>query len=122
MIAANSYQLTLLTGTIGESAITLYVTASIYLASSFGWWLLYRRLQTVYVLSLPFLLYGLAFFLIGLSPLGPTPSGRDWMHNAATGFYALASSSGALFFAVNFADEGNGRPPPYEHDLKADVA
>lgn len=71
-----------------------------------GWWLLYRRLQTVYVVSLPFCFYALAFFLIGMSPFGPGSSGKAWLQMVATGFYALASSSGALFFAVNFADEG----------------
>ncbi len=106
MLAANSYQITLLNGTIGESANKLYVIASIYLATSFGWWLLYRRLRTVYVVSLPFIFYGLAYFLVGMSPLGPNPAGKAWIQNVATGSYALASSSGALYFAVNFADEG----------------
>ena len=81
--------------------------ASIYLATSLGWWLLYRRLQIVYVVSLPFLFYGLAFLLIGISPFVPSSSASDRLHKVATGFYALASSSGALYFAVNFADEGS---------------
>lgn len=80
--------------------------ASIYLSMSILWWVLYRRLQTVYVVSPPFLFYGLAFFLVGVSPLASTPSGKEWTQNVATCFYALASASGALFFAVNFADEG----------------
>lgn len=63
-------------------------------------------MQTVYVLSLPFLFYGLAFLLIGLAPLGSSVSGRGWIQNVATGFYALASSSGSIYFAVNFGDEG----------------
>jgi len=88
------------------------VIASIYLATSILWWVLYRRLQTVYVVSLPFFFYGLAFFLIGILPTAP-PSGKGSMQNVATGFYALASSSGALFFAVNFADEGMKRNAAY---------
>ena len=36
-------------------------------------------------------------------------SSTDWLHNAATRFYALASASGAVYFAVNFADEGTHR-------------
>ena len=63
-------------------------------------------MQTVYVVSLPFFFYGLAFLLIGISPLTSSSSSEDWLHNIATSFYALASSSGALYFAVNFADEG----------------
>ena len=68
IIAANSYQITLLNGTIGESANKLYAIAGIYLASSVVWWLLFRRLSTVHCVSIPFIFYGLAFFLIGISP------------------------------------------------------
>ena len=70
------------------------------------WWLLYRRLQTVYVLSLPFVFYGLAFFFIGVAPFSSSTVGRAWLHNVATAWYAIASSSGSIFFAVNFGDEG----------------
>lgn len=70
------------------------------------WWFLYRRLKTVYVLSLPFAFYGSAFLLIGLAPLGSSVASRGWIQNVATGFYALASSSGSIYFAVNFGDEG----------------
>ena len=93
-------------GTIGESAGVLYVIASIYLAGSAGWWLLYRRLQTVTVVSIPFVFYSLAFLLIGMSPLTTNHIANMWIKNVATSIYSLASSSGALYFAVNFADEG----------------
>lgn len=106
IIAANSYQITLLTGSVGQAAEKLYVVATIYLAGSVMWWFLYRRLKTVYVLALPFSLYGIAFFLIGLAPLGASVAGRGWIQNVATGFYAIASSSGSIYFAVNFGDEG----------------
>ena len=68
IIAANSYQITLLIGEVGETALQLYVIATIYAVSSIGWWLLFRRVQSVYCLSLPFVLYGLAFFCIGIAP------------------------------------------------------
>ena len=106
IIAANSYQITLLTGSVGQAADKLYTIASIYLAGSLIWWFLYRRLKTVYVLSLPFAFYGSAFLLIGLAPLGSSVASRGWIQNVATGFYALASSSGSIYFAVNFGDEG----------------
>ena len=70
------------------------------------WWLLYRRLQTVYVLALPFVIYGLAFLFIGLAPLGSTISGRGWIQNFAPGLYAPGSAAGNMNFAVNFGDEG----------------
>ena len=105
-MAANSYQITLLNGTVGESATKLYIIAGTYLIGSFAWWLLYRRLQTVYVVSLPFFFYGFSFLLIGVSTLGTSQTAGDWIRKVATGFYALSSASGALFFALNFADEG----------------
>ncbi|KAH8702491.1 putative alpha-1,3-glucan synthase [Talaromyces proteolyticus] len=107
IIAANSYQVTLLNGEIGEPADKLYIIASIYLASSIVWWILFRWLKSIFVLSLPFLLYGSAFGFIGFSPLVSNSLGRWWMQNVATGLYAAASSSGSIFFALNFGDEGN---------------
>ena len=108
IMAANSYQITLLTGEVGQTASKLYVVASIYLATSVCWWILFRRFASRLSLSLPFLFYGLAFTLIGLGPY-TSPSGREWMQNVATAFYALASSSGSLFFALNFGDEGGAQ-------------
>jgi alpha-1,3-glucan synthase len=48
----------------------------------------------------------LAFFLIGLPFFGPFQGARYWINNVGTGFYGVASASGSLFFALNFADEG----------------
>ena len=63
-------------------------------------------LKSVYVLSLPFLFYGSAFFVLGMTPYGPSIDGRGWIQNVATGLYALASASGSFFFALNFGSEG----------------
>lgn len=106
IISANSYQVTLLTGGIGQQASKLYAIASVYLVTSAIWWLLFRRLKSVYILSGAFVIYGAAFFVLGMSPLAPTASGRFWVQNVATGLYAAASSSGSLFFSLNFGDEG----------------
>jgi len=65
IIAANSYQITLLTGTVGQSAEKLYVIASIYLVTSVLWWFCFRWLKSVYVLSIPFVFYGLAVSCVG---------------------------------------------------------
>ena len=70
------------------------------------WWLVFRRLQAIYCLSIPFYIYALAFFLIGLPSFKPFANARDWINNVGTGFYAVASASGSLFFSLNFADEG----------------
>ena len=105
-MAANSYQITLLTGARGESANKLYSIVSIYLAATVFWWYLYRRAEAVYVLSCPFFLYGIAFFLVGMAPFLGNLVGRGWMYNIATGLYAVASASGSFFFALNFGTEG----------------
>jgi alpha-1,3-glucan synthase len=106
IIAANSYQITLLTGEVGETAEKLYLIASIYLVTSIMWWFFFRAFKSIYVLSIPFFFYGLAFALIGLAHFTPSVGGRGWVQNVATGFYAMASSSGSVFFALNFGDEG----------------
>jgi alpha-1,3-glucan synthase len=109
IIAANSYQITLLTGEIGQSAGKLYSIATVYLITSICWWILYRRFQSRLCLSLPFLFYGAAFVLIGTAHYGSTVSGRGWIQNIGTGLYAVASSSGSIFFALNFGDEGGAQ-------------
>ncbi|TVY93725.1 Cell wall alpha-1,3-glucan synthase [Lachnellula willkommii] len=106
IIATSSYQITLIAGTIGQTPEKLYITASIYLATSLVWWIMYRTMKSIYVLSVPFLFYGSAFFLLGLAPYASDSFQRGWIQNAATGMYAIASSSGSIFFALNFGDEG----------------
>ncbi|KAF2266529.1 hypothetical protein CC78DRAFT_615044 [Lojkania enalia] len=106
ILAANSYQITLLSGEIGQTATKLYIIASIYLAASITWWTIYRLIPARYVVALPFLCYGLAFFILGMAPYGTSFSARGWIQNVATGIYALASGSGSLFFALNFGSEG----------------
>ena len=106
IIAANSYQITLLTGEVGEAATKLYVIATIYLLSSMLWWAVYRSYKSFRVLSLPFLFYGSAFFLIGTAAITNSANGKMWVQNIATACYAIASSSGSLFFALNFGDQG----------------
>lgn len=108
ILSANSYQITLLTGEVGQAATKLYTIASIYAVTSVLWWLAFRRLRSVVCLSLPFLLYGLAFVLIGTAHFG-APDTREWMQNTGAGLYAAASSSGWLFFALNFGDEGGAQ-------------
>ncbi|KAL8998110.1 MAG: hypothetical protein Q9188_006170 [Gyalolechia gomerana] len=106
IIAANSYQVTLISGQVGQSADKLYTIAAIYLATSIAWWMIFRRLKSIYVLSLPFGFYGLAFFLLSIAPYAHGAA-RRWIQNAATGIYATASSSGAFYFSLNFGSEAS---------------
>ncbi|KAJ5902211.1 hypothetical protein N7495_002739 [Penicillium taxi] len=106
IIATNSSQITLLSGQIGETAMKLYIIATIYCVSSIVWWFLFYRFPSVIVLSLPWFIYTMAFICIGVSPYGLNELGREWTQNVAAGVYAAASSSGSLFFALNFGDQG----------------
>jgi alpha-1,3-glucan synthase len=106
IMAANSFQITLLTGSQGSTPEKLYIVGAIYMVTSCIWWVVYRSFKSLYVLSLPFAVYGLAFFLIGFAPFLGAGTGRDWMRNVATGLYTVASASGSIYFALNFGDEG----------------
>ena len=106
ILAANSYQISLLNGEQGQTASMLYTIASIYGAASILWWIAFRRLKSVWVLSTPFAIYGIAFLFAGSAPFAQSTSTRGWLQNVASGFYAAAASSGSMFFALNFGDEG----------------
>ncbi len=55
------------------------------------WGLLSRTTKSIYSLSLPWFLYGLAFLLIGVAPFVKNLEGRSWVQNVATGVYAAGS-------------------------------
>ncbi|EEH18163.2 hypothetical protein PABG_00726 [Paracoccidioides brasiliensis Pb03] len=105
IIAANSYQITLLTGEVGQTATKLYGIATTYLISSIIWWFIFRWFKPIVSLSLPFFFYGLAFIFIGFAHYAPTSYGVGWVQNVASALYATASSSGSIFFGLNFGDE-----------------
>lgn len=107
ILAANSYQITLLTGQEGQTATQLYCIASIYLASSLVWWYLFRRFPCKVVLTLPFFFYGLGFFLLAFAPYGSTDFARAWVQYVATAMYAIGSAAGSLFFAQSFGSSGS---------------
>ncbi|KAK3382174.1 alpha amylase [Lasiosphaeria ovina] len=105
VISANSYQIVLLTGETGQSSRKLYTVAGTYIATSLIWWFMVRRFKSVYALSLPWLLYGIAFMLLGIASFVPGYIQRGSVQDVATAFYAAAASSGALDFSLNFGDE-----------------
>ncbi|KAJ5363053.1 3-isopropylmalate dehydratase [Penicillium brevicompactum] len=109
IIAANSYQITLLTGEVGQTAEKLYGIATVYLITSILWWLFFRYCKSVLVLSVPWFLYGTAFLVIGVAHFESNSYNRGWIQNIGSGLYAAASSSGSIFFALNFGDE-SGAP------------
>lgn len=106
VIASNSYQITLLTGSVGQPASKLYTVASIYLGSTLVWYTLSRTMPLLYPMSIPFFFYGVAFVILGFSPFSSDDTVQGWVQNVATGFYAFASSSGGIAFAFNFGTDG----------------
>ncbi|KAJ4049008.1 hypothetical protein NW756_006221 [Fusarium oxysporum] len=104
IMASNSYQIVLLAGEASQTAAQLYIIAGTYGVTSILWWLTFRRLSTVYTLSLPWLFYGFAFVLLGVAPF-MLENDRGRLHDTATAMYAAGASSGSMFFAMNFGDE-----------------
>jgi alpha-1,3-glucan synthase len=105
IVAANSFQIVLLAGESGTTATQLYIVAGTYGVTSILWWFVFRRLPAIYVLSIPWFFYGLGFLLLGVTPFMPAGV-RVAIQDVATASYATGASSGALFFALNFGDEG----------------
>jgi alpha-1,3-glucan synthase len=97
--------MTVLTGETDQSDMKFYIMSTIYIATSLLWWLMLRTFKSVYVLAAPFTFYGLAFFLLALTPFAKSASSTRWLQNIATAQYAAASSSGGFHFAFNFANE-----------------
>lgn len=106
MLSATSFQITLLTGRNWQDNLQLYVLGGVFLAASFVWYPLFRLRPSIYVLSLPWVFFGLAFFLIGLPSVHPVfaPAHRA-LASAATWSYAVASAAAFLFFGLNFGEE-----------------
>ncbi|KAF7294911.1 Modular protein with glycoside hydrolase family 13 and glycosyltransferase family 5 domains [Mycena indigotica] len=107
MISATSFQITLLTGRNWEDNFQLYVLGGVFLAASFVWYPLFRLKPSIYVLSIPWIFFGLAFLLIGLPSVATAiaPAHRT-LANIATWCYAIASAAGWAWFALNFGEEG----------------
>ncbi|KAF8892560.1 glycoside hydrolase family 13 and glycosyltransferase family 5 protein [Infundibulicybe gibba] len=106
MLSATSFQITLLTGRNWQDNLQLYVLGGVFLASSAVWYPLFRLKPSVYVLSAPWIFFGLAFFLIGLPSVSSAllPAHKA-MASAATWSYAVASAAAFLFFGLNFGEE-----------------
>ncbi|KAJ1559098.1 Cell wall alpha-1,3-glucan synthase ags1, partial [Cladochytrium tenue] len=99
LIAANSYQIVLLTGNSTYSDLFFYIVGSIFVGGTVVWCLLFRWLRSYQLLSLPFIVYGLAFLLATQSWHGLG------FENSAIWLYTFASSSGPLYLFLNFGED-----------------
>ncbi|RXK40574.1 alpha-1,3-glucan synthase [Tremella mesenterica] len=106
LLSATSFQLSLLSGSNTLKQVDLYIICSIFFVSTLAWYTLFRMKPSVWVLSLPWLLFSAAFLLIGFPSLHGVFTGpRTTITRVATWLYAIASSAGFLFFGLNFGDE-----------------
>lgn len=106
MLSATSFQITLLTGRNWQDNIQLYVLGAVFLAASAVWYPMFRLKPSIYVLSFPWIFFGLAFFLIGLPSIHSVfVPAHQGLASAATWCYAVASAAGFLFFGLNFGEE-----------------
>lgn len=106
MISATSFQITLLTGRAWLDNVQLYVLSAVFLAATCVWYPLFRLKPSIYVLSFPWIFFGLAFILVGLPSVHSSivPAQRA-LTTAATWSYAVASAAAFLFFGLNFGEE-----------------
>lgn len=105
ILGVSSYHVQLLTGKVGQSDQQFYIMATIYISTSVLWWVLFRMFKSIYVLAMPFLFYGLAFFVLCLANSAQTINVRNWVEIMATAFYSTASSSHWVYFSLNFAND-----------------
>ena len=106
MLGATSFQITLLSGQSSQTNLQLYVLGGVFLASSVVWYTLFRLKPSVYVLSAPWIFYGIAFFLVGLpSVSGVFKPAETILDSVATWSYAVASAASFLYFGLNFGEE-----------------
>ncbi|EEB09062.1 cell wall alpha-1,3-glucan synthase mok14 [Schizosaccharomyces japonicus yFS275] len=107
ILSVSSFQLTLLSGFNTNNAYSLYVVSIVFVLSSFLWWGIYRKFSSIHSLSLPFVVYALAFTMTGISSLGFPIAICGWLSYVATWIYAVAAASGPLYYSLNFEEEGN---------------
>jgi alpha-1,3-glucan synthase len=111
MFGATSFQITLLSGRNSQSDLQLYVLGAVFLAASFVWYTLFRLQPSVHVLSLPWLFFSLALFIIGIPALSSSPTGvHESMANVATWCYAAFSAAAFVYFGLNFGEEAVCQP------------
>jgi alpha-1,3-glucan synthase len=106
MLSATSFQITLLSGQNWQKSLDLYVLGAVFLASSGVWYTLFRLKPSFYILSAPWIFFGLAFLLIGIPSVNVHLHGlRAAMSSAATWCYAVASAANFAMFGLNFGEE-----------------
>ena len=111
VLSATSFQITLLSGQGSQNNLQLYVLGSVFLAASAVWYPLFRLKPSYWVLSAPWMFFGIGFFLIGLPSLTASlHPAHTILSSVATWCYAVASAAAFLFFGLNFGEEAVSIP------------
>ena len=106
MLGATSFQITLLSGQNWQNNLQLYILGAVFLVASAIWYTLFRLKPSVYVLSFPWIFYGLGFFLVGLPSVHEAlQPAQQILTSLATWSYAVASAAAFLYFGLNFGEE-----------------
>ncbi|KAG8897345.1 Cell wall alpha-1,3-glucan synthase ags1, partial [Tulasnella sp. 403] len=106
MLGATSFQITLLSGQNWQNDLQLYVLSGVFFAASLVWYVLFRYKPSIYVLSIPWLFYALAFFVVALPSIHSVfMPAQKALTSAATWSYAVASAAAFLYFGLNFGEE-----------------
>jgi len=111
VLGATSFQLSLLGGTSSQRTFDLYIIGAVNIIGSVCWYILNSIKPATWSLSLPWVCFGLAFFLIGLPSLSydlKVYTVRHPLSLLASSFYSFASAAGFLFFSTNFGEEAGG--------------
>jgi alpha-1,3-glucan synthase len=107
MLAATSFQITLLSGHNRQDDLQLYILGAVFLVASIAWYTLSRLRPSVYSLSAPWIFFSLAFLLVGIPSVAPhmLRAHSRIFTRLATWSYAIASAAAFLFFSLNFGEE-----------------
>jgi alpha-1,3-glucan synthase len=116
VLSATSFQITLLSGESSQDNLQLYVLGGVFLAATSVWYPMFRLRPSFWVLSAPWLFFGLAFFVIGLPSLTHAlHPAHKVLSSVATWCYAVASAAAFLFFGLNFGEEAVSTLLPPNH-------
>lgn len=103
LLGFSAFQLALLDSREQNQGYNSLITGSVFIIGSLFWWKVYRHFASVVVLTIPFIVYALAFGLFLVSNLPVMSYSFKWIADRiALWMYTFASSSGAFYFVLNF--------------------
>jgi len=105
ILGGDSCRLTTLSDSFNISGTRLYFLTLVYCITSMMWWKLYRHAEARWVMSLPFFIYAIAVFGMGMAELRPFAARRSSLGGLSAVLYTSAASSSSFFLTENFGHE-----------------